>query len=114
MEKVQVAWRDRNALSEKDRADVALKLTQALLQYVSSGAEKVMRFDDWLLRVARWEPEEVAEVYANAKNNKDLLTKLLWDPNVQNSAANGPGRNPASKTGAGGNRNGLGGKAKKR
>lgn len=114
MNAVQVAWQDRNALSEKDRADITLKITQALLQYVSSGAEKVMRFDDWLLRVARWEPEEVQKVYDNAKNNKQLLTKILWDPNVISTGANGPGKNPTRSTGAGGNRNGLGGKAKKK
>ena len=107
--RVQIAWRDRNTLSEKDRADVAVKFTQALLQYVSSGAEKVMPLYDYLLRVWKFDPAEVQEVVNNAKGNKELLTKLLWDPNVQNSPANGPAKNPSKRTGAGGNRNGLGG-----
>jgi hypothetical protein len=74
-----LSWRDLNSIKETDKADIALKTTQALLQYVSSGAEKVMPLYHFITRVLNWSHElAVTIVKEVSKTGYKTLTKDVW------------------------------------
>jgi hypothetical protein len=65
-ERYCVWWPDAEAQGETEQADVALKRTQALAQYVQSGAEAVMSPAAYLSRVQGWTEDEAAAVVEEA------------------------------------------------
>jgi hypothetical protein len=99
-----VHWHDLNAVTEKDRADVAMKVTQSLLQYVTSGAEKVMPFRMYLTFVLRFADREADTIVKEAnRSGRKFLTKELWN---KAQAQNGQGgTDPTRRTGVSGRRN---------
>lgn len=114
---VFVTWRDLHTQTEKDRADVALKLTQALLQYVSSGAYLVITprqfFTNWL----KFTDDVTNAMIAEAGGEKKILAALKGMMAMQNQPATTAtggrtpgttGTNPARRTGASGRRNAIG------
>lgn len=58
----KVDWTDLNATSAKDKAAIAVQLTQALAQYASGGAEQFMTFPDYLVRIWGWSEEDANAV----------------------------------------------------
>lgn len=110
VESYRIVWRDLNAMTDKDKADVLLKKTQALLQYVGSGSETMIPPMEFLTYWMEFNEEEARAMLASAqKVGRQKLTKKLWDPNILNSPAAGNTR-PDKKTGASGRRNSLGNK----
>lgn len=105
---ITVAWKDLNSMSDKDKSDVSMKVTQALLQYVTSGAEKIMPLWHFLTLVLKFSDQEATKVVELAKNQKasDLLTKELWEQEEPGNTPGTKGGDPAKKTGVGGKRNG--------
>jgi hypothetical protein len=102
----KVAWQDLNNMTEKDKADVAVKKVQCLLQYVSSGAEVVMSAGDFLHYVLEMPVDLVEEILKRAKAAKGpdgYSTEVVWAP----QPAAGPNGDPAGKTGQSGNTNAL-------
>jgi hypothetical protein len=73
-----IEWPDLNTVSEKDRADIALKAAQTLMQYVTSGAEKVYPFSMFLTRFLSHTDEEKDALMSALKDNP-LMTKELWE-----------------------------------
>ena len=100
-----VDWKDLYSLSLKEKADVAVKKAQALLQYVTSGAEKVMPLKFFLTMVLQLSPSEAKAVIAAAKNNPEQLTKEVWNQPPKQLAAGSTSTNPAGRTGASGSSN---------
>lgn len=62
---VKVNWADRSVVNDKERADVALKLTQALALYLTSGLENVYPFADYLHMILKMSLDEVDALIAN-------------------------------------------------
>lgn len=81
---------DRNQMTEKDKADVGLKTTQALLQYVSSGAEAVMPFYDFLTAVLRMPHRQAVAIErrANDEGRKFLTAAQIGEPVPQDNVRN--------------------------
>jgi hypothetical protein len=99
-----IKWPDSMTISDKDRADLALKGAQALMQYVTSGAEKVMPLPIFLTKIMSFTDQEADAVLSEMEKNK-LYTKEIWDQTLgpqgggRNGAANG-GRPANSSTSA--------------
>lgn len=73
------SWTDLNALTEKDKADVTMKRTQALLQYVTSGAETVVSPLDYLTLFLGFTLQQAEAILAAAvKNAARPKTKQVW------------------------------------
>lgn len=107
---VLVAWADMNAMSDKDRAQTALQRTQSLLQYVTSGAWRLVRPLHFLTTVMGLTLEE-AHAVVDAAGGED---KVVSELDQQSAAQNGlldpakTGTDPAGKTGGLGRRNAQG------
>lgn len=88
---LQTVWDDLNTLSAKDRADLALKTAQSLLQYVTSGAEKVMTPRDFFITVLRMSPKGADAMVKAALANKLMVTREIWKqpPNPTAQGATG-------------------------
>jgi len=103
------AWRDLNALNDKDKADVALKRTQAVLQYVTSGASYTIRPMHYFTLVLGFSREE-SQAIIDACGGEDKIVKELGklsDP-LAGKTPNTTGTSPDRSTGSAGKRNGLG------
>jgi hypothetical protein len=72
-----VNWGDLNAVSEKDKADVFLKRTQALLQYVTSGAETLVNAKHFLTLFGGLSQKEVEALLGSTT---DKTTKVWKKP----------------------------------
>lgn len=105
--KYGIEWKDMNALSDKDKADVSLKKAQAILQYVSSGSEKVMPLVHFLTNILEMPTPLANVIVSEAIANKDLLTKELWKQAGVQPAGSGK-KSSSKKTGSGSTRNAIG------
>lgn len=100
-----IDWRDLNSVTDKDRADISLKKAQAILQYVTSGAESLMAPLEFLTLILEM-PKEMAESVIEAANaNQTQMTEDVW--NKQAIAAQAAATE-TNQTGSNGQRNGLG------
>lgn len=68
-----VHWPDMQAQTESDRATNAQKLTQALMQYATSGAERHMSPIDYFAYIFGLKESEVIEIVAKAKEYAKTL-----------------------------------------
>jgi hypothetical protein len=108
-----VEWPDLQTQTEKDKADVGMKLTQALLQYVTSGAFYLVRPKAFFTLYLKFTDEEAESMVAAAGGEDAIISKLK--EMVKKTAGNTPGTsgtNPTARTGAAGQRNGLARKRK--
>jgi hypothetical protein len=106
-DKLTITWKDMNALSDKDKADVSLKKAQALLQYVSSGAEKVYPLLYFLTMVMDT-PDQLAQVIVDAaKSAGPGLTKEIWKQPTKLPPGSGK-KDASKKTASGSTRNATG------
>lgn len=97
--KYSINWRDLNTMSEKDRADVTMKKTQALLQYVTSGAEVIMPTYEYFTKILGLDAAEAAAVIAaSAASGAGGKTKQVWNKKTAQGGS-GASKNPAKKTG---------------
>jgi len=75
----KISWKDLNALKETEQAEIALKLTQSLLQYVTSGAEKVMPYYFYLTEVLKWKHDLATKIIVQIKKpGYKALTEMIW------------------------------------
>ena len=103
-----VSWTDLNALSDKDKADVALKKAQAILQYTTGGCETAMSMKDFWTKIIGFSNEEAeAIVESRTKAPSGMATKPVWDQPA--SGAFGSTKSATAKPA----RNSLGAKKKK-
>jgi hypothetical protein len=100
----RVSWKDLNSLTDTDKADRSVKLAQSLLQYVTSGAFKMIGPIDFLVSFLQFTPDEAGSMIAAMGGE----IKVLSDLQAQADAMNAPQGDPAKATGASGRRNGQG------
>lgn len=77
--KFYVNWNDLNAMSDEQKADIALKKSQALFQYVSGKCETTIPLREFFVLVMGMSPEQADFVLKAVKSNTNLLTKKAWD-----------------------------------
>jgi len=58
----RVNWPDLSTLGDLAKADLATKLTTAISQYVSGGADVLMSPNDFLVRVLGYDQEEAQQI----------------------------------------------------
>lgn len=80
VKKYIVSWRDLRALSDKDRADVALKQTQALFQYVSGGVNQMVPEEMYFTEVLGFSDELARACIEQILKNP---AKLMLPPAAQ-------------------------------
>lgn len=102
---IMVDWADLNSMKEKDKAAISMQRVQALLQYVTSGAETIMPLREFLTKIMYFSSKDADAIVAAVKANPTLYTKELWE-HVQ--AGTGNPSDPTTKTGAAGKRNAQG------
>lgn len=81
VELFDIIWKDLNALSEKDKAEIGLKRAQTMLQYVTSGSEVVMPLYYMFIHLLGLSPEDAMTMTKLAEENngvKDFVTRLVW------------------------------------
>lgn len=103
--RIYADWKDLNSKSDEDKANYGVKITQALLQYVTSGVEKVMPLEKYLVIVLHFSEVEAKSIVELVRNNKELFTEELWETVEGNQDPNMTGTDPAKKTGSSGKRN---------
>lgn len=102
-----VSWSDLNSLSDAERADVALKNTQAVLQYVQSGMWMLMKPTRYFVTVMKM-PESLAKATVADAGGEEAILRALKENHVLTNA--GPtGTDPTKPGGAAKKRNSLGG-----
>ena len=90
-ETLLTAWKDVRTTSEKDAADIGMKQTQSLLQYVTSGAFLLVPPKDYMVTVLRWDATYADAVIKKMGGEEAVvakLTKFLEDqqkPSAQNA-----------------------------
>ena len=104
-ESLSVDWEDLNSMQEGDKAKISLQRVQAILQYVTSGGEKILPLMEFFTKIMYFTQAEAEQMVVAARENKEYFTKELWET-VQEGTGN-PSK-PASKTGALGKRNAQG------
>ena len=101
--KYKISWQDLNSIKDTDKAEIAVKMTQALLQYVTSGAEKIMPLYQFLTNVIKFPHELATKIVAEAnKPENKILTKELWKQKLLPGSGQASSANKRS-----GNRNGV-------
>lgn len=100
-----VDWQELTTLKEAAKADISVKRVQALLQYVTSGAELVMPVREFLTRIMYFSTTDAAAIMAAVDAGTEPWTKELWEQ-VQEGTGNPS--DPAAKTGLSGKRNAQG------
>lgn len=86
-ERYFVNWPDAETQTEGDKADVALKLTQALAAYVAGNVEAVMTPTDYLVHVWGWEEEQASAVLENTNGMLAEMRAAEQEAQQQQAAA---------------------------
>lgn len=95
----KVSWRDLNAMTDLQRADIALKKAQALMQYVTGGGETVIGVREFLTHVMGMSAAEATSIIKARKSEKKLATRVVWDAATGSVAPQGGGRRGAANGG---------------
>lgn len=77
-----VVWPDLNASSDIEKAQRAAQLAQAIATYVSGQLEKVMTFQDFLVRICKFDEEEAREIVEAAQENAASGDMMSMDPEM--------------------------------
>lgn len=65
----KVSWANPHTMTELERAEIAVKITESMSKYMLSGAEQALGFGDFLQYVVGFEPERVAEIVAKLEGD---------------------------------------------
>lgn len=92
--KYVVSWHDLQTLGEKDRADVALKKSQAIMQYIAAGGNQLVPIEMFLTLILGMTDMEAATAVAGIKATPK--SKILSSPSGKQAQGGGKaGGNPA-------------------
>jgi hypothetical protein len=103
--KIVIDWADLNSMKEKDKAAISMQRVQALLQYVTSGAETVMPLREFLTKIMYFASADADAIIAAVKSGGEKYTEDLWK---QSAEGTGAITDPTKKTGGLGKRNAQG------
>jgi uncharacterized protein len=73
---LRVDWYDLNTMSDKDRADIALKKSQALMQYAASGCYLLIRPLDYLVTILGIDSDKAKSIVTNAGGEDAIVAAL--------------------------------------
>lgn len=76
-----VSWRDLNSMTDKEKADVSLKKTQALMQYVTGGVETILppkQFLTTVLGMTLAEVKAVEQEITRLGSSPTYVTEKIW------------------------------------
>lgn len=90
-----ITWSDLNTLSDEDKANLSLKWTQALSQYVSTGIIHMIRPMDYLTTILGVVPSEAKKILATIESSGGMAKLLSVDPS-QGAGVNGKRENITS------------------
>lgn len=77
--KYYIWWNDLNAMSDEQKASVALKKAQTLFQYVSGKCETIMPVPEFLTLILGMAPDQAEMVSELLAKQKKLITEKAWD-----------------------------------
>lgn len=100
MGKYFVGWDDLNKPTDEDKANLALKWTQAVSQYVASGMIHLIPPTDFFTTILGLPPAEALRIVAEAEKAGGFKKLMDVDPS-QGAGVNGVRENIASKDGGG-------------
>lgn len=108
-------WPDFTILNEADKATTALKVAQAILQYVTSGSSKLIRPKQFFVLVLRMSEAEADAIIEAAGGEDQILEALeeLYQAGAGINQDETTDTDPTAKTGKNGSKNGLGSSKKK-
>jgi hypothetical protein len=72
IDEVQIYWPDRNSPSDKDIADTAVKLTQAMATYVSGNVNLLMGESTYFSQILKKTPDEIEDISQEIDDWEDL------------------------------------------
>lgn len=94
--KLVVEWSDLNTLTDEDKANLSLKWTQALSQYVSTGIIHMIRPMDYMTTVLGLMPSQAKKIIATIEKEGGWGKLLKVDPS-QGAGVNGKRENITKK-----------------
>lgn len=106
VERFYVMWTDLNAMSSADKADISLKRTQALMQFVAGGVEQMMDVMDFLTKVMEFSNDEALKIIKRAKKKSRKMLTLgggQMQPTISTQGSGGRLGNPNQAGKEGGN-----------
>jgi len=74
-----VNWNDLAAVSDEQKADISLKKSQALFQYVSGKCETALPLREFFILVMGMTPMAADFLISDIKKNGKLFTEKAWD-----------------------------------
>lgn len=99
IKKYHIDWMDLNALAAEDQADVALKRTQAVMQYVSGGGELVIPPAEYFTMILGFSQEQTDMVMKELAKAKKKVTKEFWNkPKPAGGAGSAFGKSKSKKS----------------
>lgn len=84
-----VEWPDLNSPTDEDKANLSLKWTQALSQYVSSGMIHLIRPMDYLTMILGLRPSQARKIILETESKNGGWSKLIAVDPSQGSGQNG-------------------------
>lgn len=93
---LHIEWSDLNTLTDEDKANLSLKWTQALSQYVSTGIIHMIRPMDYMTMILGLMPSQAKKIIATIETNGGWAKLLSVDPS-QGAGVNGTRENITKK-----------------
>lgn len=98
--KVLIKWKDLNVATDKDQADVGMKRTQSLLQYVTSGAFLMYRPRYYLVNILKHTALEADAIIKQAGGEEAIVAALKETMKQARQPQSGPPKDGTKKRNA--------------
>lgn len=72
----KIQFKDLNTVSDKDRADLAFKFSQAIAQYINGFVYHMIRPRDFFINYLNFTPEQADEMIENAGGEDEIIKNL--------------------------------------
>lgn len=89
-EELSVDWPDRNSPGEKEIAETAVKITEALSKYVQGGVNQVMGEEEYFGQVLKKTPEEIEVISEGVNEWEDLNNPPEPEPSPDDNIGRRP------------------------
>jgi hypothetical protein len=93
-----VSWPDLNTVTDLEKADVALKRTQAMAAYVAGDVQVICPPTEYLTLVLEMDPEEVTQIETALEEHQQVMDdQQLHDAEMQAEVDKATGNDPQTK-----------------